>query len=1158
MRYSVLPGSRRSLVMVGIVISMSATVLVQTSVAQNERDTISVVELRCEYSERPLAVDIDKPHFSWALSSKHRDQRQSAYQILVASSPELLQSNQGNKWDSGRVESDRSVNVPYGGAKLQSKEACYWKVRVWDSKGNPSDWSKIATFEMGLFLPEDWQGEWIGLADHGGLTFTEGRIGKAADLSGRIQSLRINHYGALKPEGQITVSAWIKPRQVTGDDWQAIYHTGDRQSRHVLAIGSHKGEFGLWAGFGIEGRYVEAVAPLNVNEFTNDKWHHVAVSYDDRQIVLYVDGQRQNVRSVEGVLNNDERAPVHILCGLRAPAYIGSNCGASEAFEGAIDDLRVFSTTLSGELIQKLATGQSIEEQPVGWWKFDGDLSNSASGNNAVAVYNNDLLPSPLLRKEFKLDKQVKRARVYICGLGYSELYLNGQKVSDHVLDPACTDYNKHIPYVTHDVTKLLKQGDNAIGVMLGNSWYCEPCDQRYGNSPRLLLQFDIELADGSKTNIVSDRTWKTIAGPVLKNSLWRSEEYDARREQPGWMSPNFQDQKWEQAVVKTKPGGLLVSQMMPAIKVTQTIKPVKFTSPKPGVYVYDLGQHFGGWVRVKFKGAAGTRVAIRYSERFDDRIGEVNQRIHVSGTETDHYTLKGDPAGEFYEPHFDFHPVRYVQVEGYRGELTADDLVGCVVHSAVDLSSDFDCSNKLLNQIHKNIRWTLTNGLFGFPLDCLHREMIGPIDPATIAGNLYPRPYMPLFWLKWLADIRDAQHEDGSLPDIAPEYWIYGGLGADPMWAGNYPLLVWYLYAYYDDRRILEDNYEPVKKWVDYCTAHAVNNYYVKGKYPGEHLVPGADPGGEQFMSKETPTEFLWTGYYYRAASIAAKMAEVLGKQEEAKTYATLAEEIVKAINDKWFQPETNSYSTGSPTALFFPLALGIVPDGRAQQVADNANRVLLEKYGGHVHGGNTGTTCMIDTLAAYGHGETMYGVATKTTYPGWGYMVVNGATTIWENWGRELSREQHGGQESMIMWGTLDEFLFNDLVGIKGPDYHGSGAFAPGFKQIKIKPYVLGDLTHVAGSMPTVHGKISVRWQRDGEKLTLKTTIPGNCRGTVSVPKIGLSEFCIEESGKSVWQNGKYMPGDDGVHSGRDEAEHVTFDVGSGEYEFVLSPTE
>ena len=893
---------------------------------RKECSDIAADELRCEYGINPIGVDARQPRFSWVLKSRQRGQHQSAYRILVASSKDKLAHGIGDKWDSGRVMSDQSVNIPYKGSPLSSAERCYWKARCWDKNGWPGTYSKPATFEMGLLKQSDWQGKWIG--------------------------------------AEKSISA-------------------------------------------------------------------------------------------------------------------------------------------------------------------------------------------PLLRKEFEIAKKVKRARAYISGPGWSELYINGRKVGDNVLDPATTEYHKHMLYVTHDVTDMLKKGRNAIGVMLGNGWYSEPGRQVYGDSPRLLMQMDIELTDGSTTSIKTDQAWKASGGPITRNDIWGGETYDARLGKPGWTKPNYDDSGWAEAAIKESPGGKMVSQLMPAIKVNQTIRAVKFTNPEPGIYVYDFGQLFGGWARLRVKGPEGTKVTIKYSARILKDSGLIDKRRHGKGKETDYYILKGDPEGEVYEPRFTYHPVRYVQIEGYPGRPTPKNVEGRVVYSAVDMSGDFHCSNPLINQIHRNVVWTLTNGLFGIPLDCLYREHWAWTDPATITGSLYPRKHMPLFWTKWLRDIRDAQFEDGAVPVIAPNYppdRDRKKYRIDPAWGGNYPILVWYLHQYYEDNRILEEHYDCMKKWTNYLTSIADNHLIDKGVY-GDHMLPGSEPGKEQFISKETPRSLVWTGYYYRGALVLSEIAGILGKTDDAERYAKLAKNIANAFNNKWLNSDTNSYATGSLTANFFPLALGIIPKANEDAVVKNIVRDIIEKYGGHLHTGNTGTTCMIDTLTEHGYGELMYKVATKTTYPGWGYMVKQGATTIWEAWGLG------NNAESMIMWATIDEFFYSDLAGIKGPDYYGPTYMTPGFRQIHIEPHVLGDLTGAMASIKTVRGIVSSGWKKDGNSLALKVSIPVNSQAKVSVPRMGLKNVTVTESGKSIWKTGKFIKGVSGITAGSETSDYVTFDVGSGPYAFRLS---
>jgi len=885
---------------------------------------MNAVQLTCEYAVNPLGVDVTQPRFGWVLESDQRGQAQSAYQVRVASSEEKLQGGIGDKWDSGKVSSDASVNVPYEGSSLVSGEKCWWQVRVWDRDGAPSAWSEPATFEMGLLNESDWEGEWIG-----------------ADAS----------------------------------------------------------------------------------------------------------------------------------------------------------------------------------------------------------------ISAPLLRKEFEVSKEVKQARVYVSGLGWYELYLNGQKVGDHVLDPATTDYAKRVLYVTYDVTSLLSEGLNAVGVMLGNGWFSEPgWEHQYGDSPRLLVQLNVEYADGSRMSVVTDGTWKVSSGPIVSNDLYNGETYDARLEKPGWDQAGYDDGDWSLAEKKVSPGGALRSQIMPPIKVNRTLKPVKLTNPQPGVYVYDIGQLFGGWARLRVKGERGTQVTIKYSARIFEDTGLLDKRRHKSGNETDYYTLKGDPEGETYEPRFTYHPVRYVQIEGYPGEPTIDDLEGRVVYSSVDMTGDFHCSNPVLNRVHQNVVWTLTNGLFGIPLDCLHREHWGWTDPATIASSLYPRIYMPLFWTKWLDDIKDAQLENGAVPDFAPNYRQREE--PDAAWGGNYPLLVWYLYQYYGDRRLLEEHYAGMKRWTDYLTSIA-DNHLIKDGHYGDHMLPGEAPGKEEFVSTETPPSLVWTGYYYRDASIISQAARLLGRTDDATQYARLADQIKDAFNTEWFDPDTSQYATGSQTANLFPLVLGIVPKANEQAVVDNIVKDIVEVHNGHLHTGNTGTTCLIDALAEYGQGDLMYQIASQPTYPGWGYMVEQGATTIWESWSL-LSTV--GDSESMIMWASIDEFFYNDLAGIKGPDYHGPRYMAPGFREIHIEPQVVGDLECAGGLIKTVRGTVAVDWKRGERSLEMSVTIPVNSTAKVCVPKIGLADVTVAEGGQPVWQNGEFAHGVAGITAGRETDKYIELEVGSGAYAFQL----
>lgn len=1120
-----------AVLMVGVILLLGGHVNVEAG--PSVKAAVKVSELYCEYSRNPLGIDVVQPRFSWILESGQRGQVQSAYRILVAGSEGKLNSNRGDKWDSGKVASDRSVNVAYEGTALSSAEQCHWKVRVWDGNGTASDYSAPATFEMGLLKKDDWKGKWIGMGEPGPtLGYITGRFGKAVSLAGRDECVKIGHYARLKPRRQITISAWIRPTAST-DSWREIYRKEDGNARQLLALGRTGDIRGVWFGLGIGGSYTEHGAPTSLEDLKDGKWHFIAATYDGSFKRIYVDGREIGSDAVSGPIDK---------AGSR-PAYIGSCDGRNEFFAGGIDDVRVYSRALSAREIRTMA-GRSTGSDPdlVGWWKLDGDLRNSAGGNDGKAT-GAAASSAPLLRKEFEIARKVKRARAYISGLGWYELFINGEKIGDHVLDPATTDYHRRILYVTYDVTDRLRGGPNAIGVMLGNGWYSEPGRLKYGDSPRLLMQMEIEFTDGTTAGIRTDKTWKSSSGPITRNDIYGGETYDARLEKTGWTNAGYDDSGWNHVEIKDSPGGKMQSQLMPAIKVNQTIQPVKFTNPRPGVYVYDMGQLFGGWARLRVKGPRGTRVTIKYAARIFKGSGLVDKRRHGGSGETDYYILKGN-GNEVYEPRFTYHPVRYVQIEGLPGKPTQEDLEGRVVHSAVDMSGDFHCSNPLLNQIHKNVVWTLTNGLFGIPLDCLHREHWAWTDPATVTGSLYPRKHMPLFWTKWLHDIADAQYENGAVPDVAPSYAFNR---CDPAWGGNYPLLVWYLHQYYADKRILEEHYAGMKKWIDYLVSIARNHLVTKGHY-GDHMLPGKSPGKEEFISTETPRQLVWTGYYYRGALVVSKTARLLGKTDDARRYARLAEQIRNAFNNRWLNEESDQYASGSQTANLFPLALGIVPRASQAGVLKSIVRNIVEKHGGHLHTGNTGTTCMIDTLARHGRGSVMYQVATATPYPGWGYMVEQGATTIWEAWGLG------GNAESMIMWATIDEFFYNDLAGIGGPEYYGPGYAAPGFRQIHIQPHVLGDLEYARASIRTVRGVVSSAWKKNGDSLVLRVILPAGSRAKVSVPKIGLKNVTVTESGKSVYRAGRFVKGVAGISSAEESEDYVTFDVGSGSYMFKL----
>ncbi|MBT3273794.1 MAG: family 78 glycoside hydrolase catalytic domain [Spirochaetales bacterium] len=833
------------------------------------------------------------------------------------------------------------------------------------------------------------------------------------------------------------------------------------------------------------------------------------------------------------------------------------------------------SSSRSANVVYQGETLSSTEEY---YWKvrvWDGDGGEGAYSEPEAFemgllhetdwlgtwIQADDEIASPIFRKVFSLGKQIKKARIYLSGLGLYELYLNGEKVGDHVLDPVLTDYRQKVPYVTYDVADMLRNGENAISVMLGNGWYRGLANGRFSfdSSLKMLLQMNVHFSDGTHTTIESDSDWKTVSGPITHNTFQSGEIYDARLESPGWNQTGFDDSTWDRGREASDPKGKLFSQALQPMKVTETREPARSFKSTEGTYLFDFGQLFSGWVLIRVKGRKGDKVTITYSSRClpDGTIDETG----ASGPcESDTYILKGDPDGESYEPRFTFHPVHHVQISGPLRDFSVIQVQGRVVHSAIEMNAEFSCSNELFNRIHSIVTWTLRNALKGFPMDCLHREPLGYNEPASVSSVLFTRTYMPRFWSKWLEDIRNNQRPDGSLSDWAPEL-PDSNRQHDAAQAGNYPALVWYLYEYYDDIRILSNHYSAIVKWIDYLGSISEENIISTG-WLGDHMTPGPSPGYEEYTSDEMPPPLIWTGYYYRSAVVASKAAGILGKSKDVSKYAELAESIRETINTGFFDAKKGNYADGAQTANAFSLILGLVPEERVSTVLDNLVREIMETHSGHIHTGHVGTPSVLEVLIKHEESEALFSLASAKTYPGWGYMVEQGATTIWESWGRDWAPDRDGSHkahraDSMMMWGGIDKFFYHYIAGIGEPAYHGQETTIPGFSEIVIRPHVVGDLTSASARIMTVKGGVASSWRSTKTSLTLDVEIPVNSRARVAIPKLGFSNPVVFMEDTEIFARGSLnngAVGAIGIIEGIESPYFVEFYVGSGSYSFVL----
>jgi len=897
-------------------------------------------ELRCGFRVNPLGIDTAQPRLGWVVESDRRAEMQTAYQILAASSPTILARDRGDLWDSGRVTSDESVQVPYGGRPLRSSQRVWWKVRVWGLSKPPSPYSRPAWFETGLLAAEDWQAQWIQATSPGPVTETE----------------------------------------------------------------------------------------------------------------MFADH------------------------------------------------------------------------------------------------------PAPLFRKEFRCDQRVRRARIYVSGLGYYELRLNGERVGDQVLDPGWTSYSRRVLYSTYDVTAQVKRGGNAIGLWLGNGWFNPLPLRLWGHlnlrealthgEPRAIAQLVIEYADGDSQTIVTDESWRVGESPIRRNNVYLGEVYDARREQPGWDQAGFDETHWTAAVrAPAPPLGPLHAQDAPPIRVTRILKPTGVSEPKPGVFVFDFGQNFAGWVRLRAHGPAGTRIRLRHGELLD-ADGTVNGMTAVCGQikgggkdytyggagqpatafQEDEYVLKGRGLEEL-TPRFTFHGFRFVEVTGYPGKPGLDALEGLRLNSDVASAGSFECSNPRFNRIQQMVLWTELSNLFSVQSDCPHREKFGYGGDIVASSEMAMLNFdMSRFYAKAVQDLADAVRPNGGFTETAPYVGISDeGLGeqSGPVgWGTAHPLLLTQLRQYYGERQLLEAQYEAAQRWVALLRARAVDGLLDNGISDHESLAP-------------KPRALTGTAFFHFNARLLAQLAAALGKDAEAREATALAEEIQRAFNRRFLAPGIGRYDTGTQACQAFALYHHLVPPEERAHAVDVLVRDI-EQHGDHLTTGIFGTKYLLDSLTASGRADVAYRLANQPTFPGWGHMLEQGATTLWEHW--EFSDNTYSHNHPMF--GSVSEWFYKALAGIQpAPD-------AVGFDKILIRPQPVGDLRWVRARHHSVRGEIVSAWERNAGTFALEVRIPANAQALVHIPTSDPSR--VMESGRPVARAVGV------TFVGADRGASV-FRVGSGHYEFT-----
>lgn len=707
-------------------------------------------------------------------------------------------------------------------------------------------------------------------------------------------------------------------------------------------------------------------------------------------------------------------------------------------------------------------------------------------------------------RRVFSVSKPLARARLYLVGAGYCQLFLNGRRVSDRELDPAWTDYTRSVMLNTFDVGAFLQEGENAVGIRMGGGWFTGASFK----APQFAMRLHLFYADGSDAWVESSprSAWRvSCEGEVRENSIYDGETIDASLRRPGWDLPGFDVTspaagKWDVPLRAEQPGGKVKSQLLEPIRVVDSWTPKQVAERAPHVYVLDAGQNVSGWVSARIAGRKGQRITLRFAEALKEDGSLHTENLRTARAE-DVFLLSGEGT-DFFRPSFTFHGFRYVQVEGLEEEPAWENWKIEVVHSDVTPCGAFSCGNELLNRIQSLCWWTECTNLMGLPTDCPQRdERLGWLNDMTVRAEeaLY-NFHLGGLYSKWLQDIEEAQGKNtGAITDTAP-FHRYGCRPADPV-CSSYLLLPWYLYVNYGDRQVLERHYEGLARWVAYLEEQADDgivgfSYFGDWASPAGGSIPGSNGCGA--VSAITPGALMSTGYLYFDARLMEKISALLGKKEEEKTYAALAERTAAAFQRAFFHEKEGYYAQNSQASNVFALYLGLVPENRRpdviRHIVDDIRRM-----GVSFTTGNQCTKYLFDILSENGFEDLALQLATREEYPGWGYMIRHGATTVWERWEYVMGDNEEIGMASMNhpMNAVISVWFYKHLCGLRACE---SG---PAFSAFRVEPVFPRELPAARAVWDTVKGKISVSWERAENGISLVLEVPYNSSAIVRLPE-------------------------------------------------------
>jgi alpha-L-rhamnosidase len=1024
----------------------------------------------------PLGIGGAPPHFGWMSTSERRGVVQTGYELRVGS-----RAGAGDVWSSGRVTSARQADVAYGGPALRSATRYQWQVRVWDGTGRTSAWSEPAWFETGLVAATDWSGaDWLTDKD-ASLSWTDYTVDTEFTLKAQV------------------VGVFFRATDANnGYMWQISIADGTGKPKLRL----HRrvnGNYDLFAVLDVSGTITQ-------NDLLTGR-HHFTVSALGQTITTKIDGTQVDQRTM--------------------PDFPAGTFGYRTVGDEKFVVNRATVTGANGATLTDVTFADGRNPFTGGTIR-DGGLDMST---NVDALYSENT-SLPLFRKEFEVPagKRIAGARAYGAAQGVYELSLNGAKVGDQQLAPGWTDYRTRIQHQTYDVTKQIRPGANAFGIALAPGWYAGYIGNIstpgvYGPTPSVVAQLRIDYTDGTHDWIRTDDSWRMATGPYVRGDRHMGETYDARLERRGWNRAHYDQAGWTVPDKAQSASSLLVPQPDEPVRETQRLTATVRTEPKPGTYIYDLGQNMVGVTRSRLTGTAGQTATIRHGEVLnpDGSLYTANLR---SAEATDRYTFAADSTVH-YEPTFTQHGFRYVEITGITGPPAAD-VQGAVWGSDLRTTGTFGTSDPMLNKLQSNITWGQRGNFLSIPTDTPARDerlgWTGDINvfAPTASYNQDTRAFLR----KWLGDLRSTQRANGDFDSVAPEARDDGGGGVG--WSDAGITVPYALFHAYADTATVREHYPAMKRFFEFVRTGA-----------GADLIDDQRGRFEDWLNLNdpTPSGILGTAYFAEDARMLSEMARAIGENADADSYAALSRDVRGAFATA-FVAADGTVSGNSQTGYAMALGMNLVPDESRAKVADKFV-AKINASGGALTTGFLGTPWLLPALGGSGRMNEAYALLMRQEYPSWGYEVKMGATTMWERW-NSINPDGTFNDPGMnsfnhYAYGAVGQWMYQNIGGIS--------ALEAGYHKSRVAPHVGGGLTSGSGSFDSAYGRIRSAWRNDSRGFRLEVDVPVNTTAQVEIP--------VATAG-SVTDGDAPVAKANGV-SGFSYANGVlTVTVGSGHYEF------